>query len=189
MVVTTPWLWISIVVVAITNVTLAGPYQVAIPFLVKEHYRADVRTLGILYAAFPVGYIIGGVWIGRFRRVCHRGWTIYLGIIVAGLGMLALGLPISIVAALLAAVMNGAALEIGNLIWVNLMQELTPNERLSRISSIEMLGSYALLPVGVGLTGWATDTLGPATVCIVGGGLTVSASLLGLLHPAIRELD
>ena len=189
MVLSTPWLWITIALFAVTNVTLAGPYQVAIPFLVKDHYRADVRMLGVLYAAFPVGYILGGLWIGRFRRVRHRGWIIYLGIMVAGLGMLALGLPVPIAVALVAAVINGAALEIGNLIWVNLMQELVPNERLARISSIEMLGSFALLPVGIGLTGWATDILGPATVCILGGAITMVAALLGLLHPVIRRLD
>jgi len=145
--------------------------------------------LGMLYAAFPIGYILGGVWIGRFRRIRHRGWIIYGGTIVAGLGMLALGLPITIAGALLAAVINGAALEIGNVLWVNLMQELVPNERLSRVSSIDMLGSYALLPVGLGITGWVTNAWGPATVCIIGGAATVVAAILGLLHPAIRQLD
>ncbi len=52
-----------------------------------------------------------------------------------------------------------------------------------------MLGSFALLPVGFGLTGWATNAIGPANVCILGGAITIAVAALGLLHPAIRRLD
>ena len=184
-----PWLWFTILMLAITNVALAGPYQVTLPFLVKDHLRADVGTLGLLYTAFPVGYVLGGLWLGRQTRIRRRGWLANGTTIVAGLGMLALGLPIGIAGMLLAAVINGAALEMFSLVWTNTMQELVPNDKLGRVSSIDMLGSFALLPVGYGLTGWATNLIGPAAVCILGGAITVAVAALGLLHPAIRRLD
>lgn len=184
-----PWLWITMTMQALTNVTLAGPFQVAIPFLVDDHFGGDARMLGLLYAAFPVGYVIGGVWLGRQARIRHRGWIVYVGTGVAGLGMLAIGLPITIAGALIAAVVNGAALEMGALIWTNTLQELVPNERLGRIASIDMLATYALIPVGFALAGWATNAFGAATVCILGGAITAAVAGLGLLHPAIRHLD
>jgi MFS family permease len=188
-VLSTPWLWITIAVVALTNVTLTGPYQIAIPFLVKDHYQADVRMLGLLYAMFPLGYIAGGLWMGRYTRFRRRGWIWYSSEIAAGLGMLALGLPIPIVGAFVFAILNGAALEIGGVVWTTALQELVPNKQLGRVSSIDMLGSFALLPIGLGITGWATNAWGPATVCLVGGALTVVACGVGLLHPAVRRLD
>jgi DHA3 family tetracycline resistance protein-like MFS transporter len=69
------------------------------------------------------------------------------------------------------------------------MQELVPNDRLGRVTSIDLLGSFALLPVGFGLAGWATNAFGAATVCVIGGALTVGVAALGLAHPAIRALD
>jgi hypothetical protein len=87
--VSSPWLWMTISVTALTNVTLSGPYAVALPFLITDHFHADVRMLGLLYAMFPIGYVIGGVWLGRSTRLRRRGLTAYCGLIVAGLGMLA----------------------------------------------------------------------------------------------------
>lgn len=57
-VVRAPILWIGILLFALTNVTLAGPYSIALPFLVKQHLNADVDTLGLLYAIFPIGYLL-----------------------------------------------------------------------------------------------------------------------------------
>jgi hypothetical protein len=113
----------------------------------------------------------------------------YVGLILAGLGLLVLRLPVPLVTIGLAALINGAALEVVGLIWMNILQEQVPGEKLGRVSSIDMLGSYILLPVGFGLTGWATDLLGPALVFVIGGALTTLFAILALAHPAIRQLD
>jgi MFS family permease len=184
-----PVLWISIIVFALSNITLAGPYSVALPFLVKDHLRADVGTLGLLYAIFPIGYIIGGAWLGRLARIRRRGLTAYAGLMIGGLMLLTFGLPVPLVALVLAALINGAALEIESLIWTNILQETVPGERLGRVSSIDSLGSFVLLPVGFAITGWATDQLGAAPVFLIGGGLTAILAIVAMAHPAIRALD
>jgi len=69
------------------------------------------------------------------------------------------------------------------------LQELVPGELLGRVSSIDYLGSFALLPVGFALAGWATDRIGPAAVFVIGGALTTALALSALLHPAIRWMD
>lgn len=183
------WLWITILVAALLNVTLVGPYTVALPFLAKQHLQTDVRLLGLLYAMFPVGYLVGNLWLGRATRLRARGRLAYGGLIVAGLMMLGIGLPLPIPLLALAALLNGAGLEVFGLIWTNTLQELVPGERLGRVSSIDLLGSTALMPVGLALTGWATDAVGAALVCVIGGGLTVLFAGLGLTHRSVRALD
>ncbi|MEP7357637.1 MAG: MFS transporter, partial [Anaerolineales bacterium] len=76
-----------------------------------------------------------------------------------------------------------------NLVWVNLLQERVPPDKLGRVSSIDLLGSYVLIPVGFVVGGWATDRFGAPLVFLLGGGITVGVALLALLHPAIRQLD
>ena len=184
-----PWLWVTITVSALGNVLLAGPYSVAMPFLVKDFLHANVDTLGLIYAIFPIGYILGSLWLGRLRRIRHRGWLAYGGTLAAGLGLALFGLPLPIVVLLAAALFNGAGLEVFGLIWTNTMQELVPRDRLGRVASIDMLGSYVLLPIGFAVTGWATQQFGPAPVFILGGAGEVVLVLLALLHPRIRGLD
>jgi len=45
------------------------------------------------------------------------------------------------------------------------------------------------LPVGFAIAGWATDLFGAPTVFLVGGLGTIALTLIGLSHPAIRNLD
>jgi DHA3 family tetracycline resistance protein-like MFS transporter len=184
-----PFVWISIAVSALCNMTLAGPYSVALPFLVKDHLHAGVGTLGLLYAAFPVGYLLSSIWLGSMARIHHRGILAYLGIGLAGLGLLMLGLPVPLAVMVLAALVNGAALEAFGQVWTNTLQELVPGEQLGRVASIDLLGSYVLLPVGYGLTGWLTGQMGAAPVFILGGGITAALATLALSQPVIRHLD
>lgn len=184
-----PVLWIGIGIYALVNITLAGPYSVAMPFLVKDNLRADVDTLGLLYAVFPIGYVIGGVWLGRRQKIRRRGWRLYAALAVAAIMLGLFGflppLPVLIVAALI----NGFALEVDHLVWTNVLQETVPNEQLGRVTSIDAMGSFGLLPIGFALAGLATKLLGAPLVFILGGGLTALLALAALAHPAIRRLD
>ena len=60
---------------------------------------------------------------------------------------------------------------------------------LGRVYSLDAFGSFVLLPVGFGITGWATDLVGAPTVFLIGGFATIALAASGLFHPAIRNLD
>ncbi len=186
----TPWLWITILVSALSNVTLAGPYSVALPFRVDDTWHADIGTLGLLYALFPIGCVIGGLWLGWGAQLHQRGLLIYAGLIGAGLMLSMFGLPVPFVVLGFAAIVNGAALEVGSLAWTSLLQQRIPHDKLGRVASVDALGSFALIPIGYALAGWATEMLGAPPVLVIGGGLTVVVAALVLIgHPAIRGLD
>lgn len=184
-----PWLWISITIFSLVNVTLIGPYYVAMPFLVSDFMKADVNRLGLLYSIFPIGFVIGGAWLGRYQKLPRRGALMYVTLAVAAimLGLYGFHLPLWIL--IVAALVNGIALQFGSLAWMNLLQERIPNEQLGRVSSIDAMGSISLMPIGMVLAGWATGAFGPALVFIVGGALTALIGITAMLHPAIRALD
>lgn len=184
-----PILWITILIFALTNITLAGPYSIAMPFLVKDHLGGDQKLLGFLYAIFPIGYAIASLFMGAFPKIRHRGLVFYIASIIAGLGLGMFGVSVPIYVLVICALLNGAALEIVNLVWTNLLQEMVPPEKMGRVSSVDMLGSFVLLPVGFALTGWLVDTIGVTAVFISSGVITTIVCALALLHPVIRKLD
>jgi DHA3 family tetracycline resistance protein-like MFS transporter len=100
-----------------------------------------------------------------------------------------IGFHLGLTGLLIAGFVIGASITVFGLIWINTLQELVPPELLGRVSSVDQLGSFALLPLGFALTGWATDLVGPSVVFVAGGLLTATIIGLGLLHPAIRRLD
>jgi len=102
---------------------------------------------------------------------------------------LALGLPTTWVGVVAPIFILGASLSVSNLVWSLIVQERVPSDVLGRVASINLLGSTSLLPIGFGLAGWATDSFGPSPVFVMGGLLTAAFSLLGLIHPAIRDLE
>ena len=183
------WLWITITIFALGNVTASGPISVALPFLVRKTLHADVRTLGLLYSCAAIGSIAASAWLGQRARLQHRGLLAYSAFLVSGLVLIILGSPVTVQVACAAMVISGAATATFGLAWTNTLQELVPREILGRVSSIDALGSFVLLPVGFGLTGWFADRAGPPMVFLVGGALTAVLASVGLLHPAIRRLD
>jgi DHA3 family tetracycline resistance protein-like MFS transporter len=185
----TPWLWVTIAIFALANIALDAPIAVALPFLVKDGLGADVGALGLLYSMSSLGAIVGAVWLGRFARIRRRGLVTYGAGIVSALAVVAAGLPISIIGVSIAMFVEGLCVATFGLIWTNTLQEMVPREQLGRVSSIDMLGSFVLLPIGYGLTGWVTDLVGAPMVFVLGGAIGAGLIALGLLHPAIRGLD
>ena len=184
-----PWLWITIALASLGNITWAGPMGVALPFLVQDRFGANVGALGILQSMLALGAVLGALSLGRASRLRRRGLLAYGGLIAGSMALIIYGLPIALVGVALAALVCGGASACFGLVWTNTLQEMVPRERLGRVSSIDMLGSFALLPVGYGIVGWMTEQIGAPLVFVVCGIIGAALAALGLLHPAIRHLD
>jgi MFS family permease len=175
-VLSSPWLWITIAIFGVINVTDNGPFAVALPLLIKKDWHGEVSALGLIQTAFSVGSVLSAMWLGRFAKLRRRGLLAYLSTLVAGLCIFTIGLPITFMACF-------------GLIWTNTVQELVPREKLGRVFSIDALGSFVLMPLGFASVGVLADQLGAPMVFILGGTITLFLTLLALLHPAIRNLD
>ncbi len=188
-IVTVPWIWITILVFGFVNITDAGPRAVAMPFQIKQDLGADVELLGLFGSAASLGFVLGMIWLGQYVRLHRRGLLGYLSVIVSGstLFPFAFKLPIPILA--VSAFISGISISVFSLVWTHTLQEMVPAKLLGRVYSIDALGSFVLLPIGFSLSGWATDAFGATNVFLVGGIGTIVLILLGLMHPAIRNLD
>ncbi len=184
-----PWLWIAIVLAAVTGITLSGPIGAGLPLLVERHLHAGVEVLGLVQATIAGGAIVAAIVLGSRPRLRHRGLLLYGTWISFALGVAAVGLPIGIPGVVVAAAIVGASGATVGLSWTNTLQDLVPPERLGRVASIDAMGSSALEPVGFVLAGAAADALGPATVFLVGGLVSAAIIALALTQQSIRELD
>lgn len=187
-----PWLWVTIAIASLGNVGLA-PMQVALPKLIKEVYGQDVWLLGAMGTAIAAGSIVTMLLIGQARRLRHRGILAYGGLVISALAVLVLGLPLphqlAPAIAITAGVIFGVGLAVFELIWVTSLQELVPPDKLGRVSSVDWVGSLALLPVGLAVVGVLTDRIGASWVFVAGGALNVLLNLIALTVPGIRKLD
>ncbi len=114
----TPWLWITIAVAGISNVTYAGPMDVALPFLIKDHLHAQVGVLGLFYTSMSLGAVLTAFWLGRYTHIRKRGLKLYGVWMLIGIMVVLIGLPITIPGVLVAAFVIGGANTALGLIWV-----------------------------------------------------------------------
>src|SRR5260370_42071494 len=107
-------------------------------------------------------------------------------------GAIGLGVTVAGMARSIAEVLVGmAVVGVGygfNIVENTVMQILVPSGLLSRVFSMNLAASYALLPVGYAVSGLIAQSAGTATVRLGGGLLLLITSTGSALTPAIRHL-
>jgi DHA3 family tetracycline resistance protein-like MFS transporter len=184
-----PWIGLTILVAGVTNVTLAGPIESAIPLLVQENLHGDVSVLGMIGSLTAVGSVSAAVILGSRPILRHRARLIYFPWIALAVAAASMGLPIGVFGVAIASVVVGAGETALGLAWVNALQDHVPAGLLGRVYSLDALGSYVLIPVGYLAAGLASDAFGPGPVFVAGG--TISAIVLAVVFslPQVRSLD
>ena len=187
------WLWVTILVASILNMATSGALVVALPKLVADVYHAGPALFGAIATLSGFGAIVATLVIGQVHRLHHRGILAYLGTALASVGLIAFGLPLPLVAlplvALGASFLDGFGISVFSVIWDTVLQELVPADKLGRVSSVDLLGSFCLQPVGFLLAGVLADRIGPAWVFVGAGAVSLALNLIGLCVRGIRRLE
>lgn len=183
------WLWVTILAFCFINICYSGLIVVMIPWLYKVHLQLDSFAYGIGITCSGVGAIAAALAFGSRARWRRRGLLAYSGSALGGVALLLM--PLSDSPAVLGALMalQGFGVMAFGLIWETSLQELVPEEAFGRVASLDMLGSFALLPGGYLLVGWLADRMGgvPTITLFASMGLLIVLSVL--LVPAIRRFD
>ena len=187
----TPWLWLTLVIACVSTIFLVGPYEAALPLLVKQRFGAQVGIYALLTTLSALGSVSAAFWLGHFKQLRRRGFLTYGAWLFAGLMLLMIGLPIGVVGVSFAFFLQGTAFEILGLSWMSTLQDpkFVSPDLLGRVASIDLFVSTGLLPIGFGLAGIAADRLGASVVFVLCGVIATGLIALGLLHPAIRAVD
>lgn len=185
-----PWLWGTLVATATVLLFYTGPVQALVPYLVKNTLAAGPNGLGLVFAAGGAGAVIGSLVLGRFGLPERKLALMYLLWTVTSLSPVGYALAVDIWQMAAAGFVGIGAMTAGSIIWMTLLQERVPNELLGRVSSLDSLVSFALIPLSMALTGPAASLLG-AEPLLIATGLLGSAILVTfyLAIPDMRLVD
>ena len=182
-----PWCWATLLSAMFSLLVFIGPVQVLLPYLVKNRLGLGPEALGAIFAVSGVGAIGAAIAVGQLG-LPRRRITIMYVVWSAGVALFAgYGLMTSLWQAFLIGLGTAALFEVGQIIWVTLLQTLVPRELLGRVSSLDWLVSTGLVPLSFALTGPVSALLGPGPTMIVAG--LLGSVLMGVLLfvPGVRD--
>lgn len=184
-----PWLWVTILAFSFINICYGGLVIVLIPWLFKVHLALTPYVYGIAVTCSGAGAILAGLLFGTRSQWRRRGLLAYGGAFMSGLALFLMAFTSSAIGLCALFAMEGFGIMMFGLIWETSLQELVPEEAFGRVASLDMLGSFALLPVGYIAIGWLADHIGGTETIALFSGMGILTVLIVLLLPSIRRFD
>jgi MFS family permease len=169
-----------ILLVAAFNLAFTGPLLVGLPYLADTRFGGPA-ALGILFAAWGAGALIGAILAGSIRRVPRLGLVTLLVAVGLGIGVALVGNAPSLALAL--PVMGAVGLGAGfiNVRVIAWLQARTPEAMRGRIMSLLMLGAVGLAPISLAVAGAIIDFGAVSSMFWVAGGMVVVAALVAVV--------
>jgi DHA3 family tetracycline resistance protein-like MFS transporter len=183
------WLWGTLVWATAALFLVYAPFEVLVPYLVKNELHGNAGDLGLVFAAGGTGAVLTAIVVGQ-RGLPRRHITFMYGL----WGIASLALPFYALAtaswqAMVVAAYAEACWTAGELVWVTMLQRLVPRDLLGRVRSLDWLLSSGLAPLSFALCGPVAVWLGVDFVLAVAGvaafGLTVGFYFL----PGMRDTE
>jgi MFS family permease len=175
-----------------TVAQLAFGAEIVCSFLYAQQ-SLDLSTIpfpqnyGWLMSALGLGSVAGGLVIGAYFTKAPKGPMTIAGFILLGASMVGAGLTNNPFVAIGLFFVIGAA----NLLYlvptITLFQERTPSRLFGRVVSTRQALTFGAMALSMGVAGWLSGIIGPASVLMLGGAMIAAAGLVGLLVPAMRD--
>ena len=165
----TPWLLATLLYASVMILVMMGPFEVLVPFSIKDQAGGGPREHAFVLAAFGIGGAIGSLTVASFRlprrylTVMNLGW---------GLGCIPLvvfGVSSQVWVMVVAGFVMGVLFQGAMVIWGTLLQRRVPPEMLGRVSSLDFFVSLAFMPVSMALAGPVSELVGLRTTFLVAG--------------------
>jgi MFS family permease len=182
-----PWVWATLVSAMMSLLVFLGPMEVLVPFLVKNRLGLGPEALGLIFAAGGIGSILMSLVIGNLGQPRRRITAMYLSWSIAVATMAAYGFMTDLWEGLIVGFIVASLFELGQMIWMTLLQQEVPRELLGRVSSLDWMISTGLVPVSFALTGPVAELLGPERT-MIGAALLGAVLMSSLLFvPGVRD--
>lgn len=181
--------WLVAVVVAfmIMNAIHVGAWGVVGPYIAKNDERLGIAGWGWVVSAEGVGVLLMTLvlmWV-PLKRPLRMGM---IGICLFAIPLTMLGVHPVVVLVAIAAFLAGAGAEVFSTGWNVAMMENIPSEKLSRVSSYDMLGSFVVMPIGTLVYGWLITRADPAVVLTTSGVIYAGVALVTLFVPSVWKM-
>jgi MFS family permease len=183
-----PWVWQVVLAFMVINACFAAYVDVLGPFVADRTFGRG--GWGFVLGAQGLGLLVGAVVAMRMRarRLLLLGCA-SMGVIV----LVPLGLVVwpSTVPLVIAAFIAGIGLDLFGVAWETSLQQHIPTDRLARVVSYDILGSYVAIPVAVivvpgiatvlGLRATLVSLVAMVALCVLG--MVASRSIRSVRQP------
>lgn len=166
----------------------AGPIDVGIPVLAKKILNLSAKGFGQLFACFGIGSVLTTLYLSIFKIPLKRHIQVMSGLVISGICFYLMGTWLNFKAILIILGLNGLFIALVNIHLIAFLQETTPDELRGRVFGFVMMFCGALMPISMGLSGWAIESLGFSKVFMLAGAAIVTGGLLFLKIPKIKEI-
>jgi MFS family permease len=181
-----PWLWATVAYSAFFNCLVLGPFFVLGPVVANRELGGPAAWAAIM-TALGIGSLLGGAVALRVRP--GRPLVVGLVLMLAYVPLAALlAAPASVPAIAAAALVAQAASIFFAALWSTSLQEQVPKRAISRVTAYDVVGSFALLPVGVALAGPVAGLVGTHALLWLSAGWMAVSTLAVLSVPGVRAL-
>lgn len=181
-----PILRVMIILISAINFFFTGPMGVGIPVLAK-HLPEGAAAFGAILSAFGGGALVGAILGGTLPTPRRLGVVAMSSIAVAGAGLGLFGIVSNLWVGVAAAIIMGLMVGYTNVVTISWLQKRTPAEKMGRVMSLVMLGSFGLGPISNFVAGTLVDN--HLTLMFgVAGGLLVIMSLASLFKREVRYM-
>lgn len=186
---TQTWIWGTLLMATVWVLLVIGPFDVLVPYVVKNDLGGGAAALGFVYAAGGVGAIGAAIATGQ-RGLPRRPVTWMILAWAAGCAALAgVGLAAASWQAGLALFVHSALITFGEIVWITLLMTLVPSALMGRVRSVDWLLSIGLLPLSFAITGPVANALGAQEVLVGSCLLAAALAASTLLLPGMRAPD
>ena len=173
---------------AALNLATSGPIAVGLAWLANVRFEGGPALLGLMFAGYGAGAVIGAVVGGSTARPRRFGIVVLGLAMVLGIQVAALGLAPNALLASAGLVVAGLASGYLNVSVISWLQERSDPDLLGRVMSLVMLGAVGLQPVSLAIAGVLVDAYA-TPMYLLAGGLILAAVAVALSGGAHATLD
>jgi DHA3 family tetracycline resistance protein-like MFS transporter len=183
------WIWGTLIAACVTLLVFWGPYEVLIPYLVKNELGGGADALGLVFASGGIGAIIASIVFAQYGFPRRHITFMYVSWSLGGLTIALYGVATELWQAMVVSFVEGACFAVGMIVWGTMLHRLVPSELLGRVEGFDWLVSVALVPVSFALTGPVAEALGTKETLVGAGIVGGVGTFVFLFLPGMRETE
>lgn len=168
---------------------LLGGAEALLPVFADQILKVGPQGLGVLRAAPAAGAMLMSIYLAHRRPFRYAGRALLSAVALFALCIIGFGLSTSFAVSLTLLAISGMADNVSVVVRSTLLQVLTPEHLLGRVSSVNAIFIGSSNELGAFESGVAARLLGTVTSVVLGG--VASLSVVGIVAskiPSLRRL-
>jgi MFS family permease len=163
-----------------------GPFDPALPLIVRDQLHADVSTYGLLWSVSGVGCLVGLPAAPALCRLPRPAVVNIVLVVLNGVAMVVVALADNVLVAILGCVAIGLLWTPYAAVEATALQRLTPRHLHGRIFGLQRALVISALPLGAAIGAIAQDHVGASTTLAWAGVISIAVAFCALALPVMR---